>query len=98
MITVPGDWLAARGVANWAGPRSLPLWLDDPDWFGLNARDTSRARDAGLRTRPLRDTLTDVLAWELARPEPGPHGAGLTDAEERELIGSWQIAEVHKPK
>ena len=98
VITVPGDWLAARGVANWAGPRSLPLWLDDPDWFGLNARDTSRARDAGLRSRSLRDTLTDVLAWELARPEPGPHGAGLTDAEERELIGSWQSAEVHKPK
>ncbi len=50
------------------------------------ARDTSRARAAGLVTRPLDETLTDTLAWELARPEPGPHGAGLTDKEERSLL------------
>lgn len=92
VITVPGDWLAAHRVASWAGPRSLPLWLDDPGWFGLNARESSRARGAGLRTRPLHDTLTDVLGWELARAEPGPHGAGLSDAEERELITAWQSA------
>ncbi len=34
----------------------------------------------------IEQTLTDTLAWELARPEPGPHGAGLTDEEERDLL------------
>jgi 2'-hydroxyisoflavone reductase len=98
VITVPGDWLTARGVAGWAGSRSLPLWLDDAAWFGLNARDTSRARRAGLRTRPLAHTLTDVLAWELARAAPGPHGAGLTDAEEQDLITAWLSSQNQSPK
>ncbi len=34
----------------------------------------------------IEQTLTDTLAWELARPEPGPHGARLTDEEERDLL------------
>jgi len=88
LVSAPGEWLLEHGVQNWSGPRSLPLWLNDPDWHGMNARDTTRARDAGLRTRPLQQTLVDTLAWELAHPEPGPHGAGLTDDEERRLLDS----------
>jgi hypothetical protein len=86
LVEAPGAWLVEQGVQNWSGPRSLPLWLDDPHWYGMNARDTTRARAAGLVTRPLDQTLTDTLAWELARPEPGPHGAGLIDEEERDLF------------
>ena len=88
LVEAPGDWLVEQAVQNWSGPRSLPLWLDDPDWYGVNARDTTRARASGLVTRPLEQTLTDTLEWELARPEPGPHGAGLTDDEERRLLAS----------
>jgi 2'-hydroxyisoflavone reductase len=86
LVPALSGWLLERGVQSWSGPTSLPLWLDDPDWYGMNARDTSRARAAGLVTRPLEQTLADTLAWELARPEPGPHGAGLTDDEERKLL------------
>jgi len=86
LVPAPSGWLLEHGVASWSGPTSLPLWLDDPGWYGMNARDTSRARAAGLVTRPLEQTLADTLAWELARPEPGPHGAGLTDDEERQLL------------
>lgn len=88
LVAVGRDWLVGHGVQPWSGPRSLPLWLDDPDWFGMNARSTARARAAGLMTRPPAETLADTLAWELARPEPGPHGAGLTDEEERELLAA----------
>lgn len=49
----------------------MPLWLDVPDRYGMNARDTSSARAAGLVTRPLDQTLTDTLAWELAPQNPG---------------------------
>jgi nucleoside-diphosphate-sugar epimerase len=83
---VSTEWLKERGVQNWAGPRSLPLWIDDVEWYGMNARDTSRAEAAGLRTRPLEETLRDALRWEDAL-ESHPHGAGLSDDEERELLG-----------
>lgn len=86
LVSVGRDWLVGHGVRPWSGPRSLPLWLDDPDWFGMNARSTQLATATGLVARPLEETLADTLAWELARPEPGPHGAGLTDAEERDLL------------
>jgi len=79
-------WIREHGVHAWMCPTSLPLWLDDPDWFGMCARDTGRARAAGLVIRPLHATLVDTLAWEIERHEPGPHGAGLTDDEERHLL------------
>lgn len=86
LVSAPIEWLSERGVHHWAGPKSLPLWLNDRDWYGMNARDTSRARASGLVCRSLEATLTDILAWELSQPRPGPHGAGLTDEEERDLL------------
>lgn len=86
VVRAQPSWLIEHGVHPWIGPRSLPLWIDDPDWYGMNARSTERARAAGLVTRPLQDTLTDTRVWELSRPNPGPHGAGLTDDEERQFL------------
>lgn len=86
VVAASPRWLAEHGVQPWMGPRSLPLWIDDPDWYGMNARSTDRARTAGLRTRPLEDTLADTLDWEASRTDPGPHGAGLTNDEERHLL------------
>ncbi|MBW4041745.1 MAG: oxidoreductase [Acidobacteria bacterium] len=85
LATAPEGWLAEQGVAEWAGPRSLPLWLADPGWQGFASRDGSRAREVGLVHRPLAETLRDVLAWERTQPAH-PHGAGLSDAEERDLL------------
>ena len=86
VVAASPRWLAEHGVQPWMGPRSLPLWIDDPDWYGMNARSTVRARAAGLMTRPLEDTLADTLAWEESRSDQGPHGAGLTNDEERHLL------------
>jgi nucleoside-diphosphate-sugar epimerase len=87
-VSAPGGWLLERGVNEWAGPRSLPLWLADPSWYGMNTRSTDRARAAGLTTRPLIDTLRDALAWRELQPDSINRGAGLTDAEERELLAA----------
>lgn len=84
-VLAPEAWLTEQGVAEWSGPRSLPLWLADPAWQGFAARVGSRARAAGLQHRSLLDTLRDGLAWEEAQPVH-PHGAGLSDAEERALL------------
>jgi hypothetical protein len=45
--------------------------------------DTSRARAAGLVTRPLEETLRDALAFEETRTVPRP--AGLSDDVERRV-------------
>jgi nucleoside-diphosphate-sugar epimerase len=87
---VPADerWLLQQGVQPWMGERSLPLWLNDPDWLGFNARSSSRARRAGLTSRPLQHTLADVLRWELSREPARPRRAGLIDRDERDLLAA----------
>ncbi|MCQ1995913.1 oxidoreductase [Arthrobacter sp. zg-Y1171] len=99
-ITVPAapQWLREQGVNEWSGPRSLPLWLEDPDWHGMNARSNARARSAGLRLRPLRQTLKDTLAWEEAAGVGRPRGAGLTPAEERDLLARLEDANALLPE
>lgn len=85
---VPADpqWLLDQGVRQWTGARSLPLWVADPDWRGFGSRDSGQARAAGLRTRPLEQTLADTLAWELTRDHGNARRAGLADDDERALI------------
>lgn len=89
VVAAAPDWLANHGVQPWMGPRSLPLWLNDPDWAGFNARDSTRAQAVGLRTRPLEQTLADTLGWELTRDLARPRRAGLNDADERSLLHAY---------
>ena len=91
-VAVDPDWLQAHGVKPWAGPRSLPLWLPLPKYAGFSARDNSAARANGLATRPLQETLADVLAWEIGRPSTTVRQAGLTDDEEQALLGELASA------
>jgi 2'-hydroxyisoflavone reductase len=84
--------LLEHGVAEWAGPRSLPLWLADPDWYGMNARSIDRALAAGLVLRPLEQTVRDILSEQTVQPA----GAGLTDEEERELL-EWISSDPPAP-
>ena len=88
-VPVPVDdaWLEAHDVHPWAGPRSLPLWLPS-EAAGLNSNSTARAESLGLRRRPLAETLTDTLAWREAHPDVAL-GAGLSDAEELELLAEF---------
>ena len=86
LVEVGNDWLVAHEVQEWAGPRSLPLWLHSPGSAGFGARSTAAAVAAGLDCRPLAQTLSDVLAWEVARGGDRPRGAGLSPQEERKLI------------
>jgi 2'-hydroxyisoflavone reductase len=86
IVPASDAWLTAARVAEWMGPRSLPLWLADPDWRGFGARSGARIAAAGLITRSLEETLRDALAWEEGRPAGDLRAAGLTDEEERELL------------
>ncbi|UJP09062.1 NAD-dependent epimerase/dehydratase family protein [Microbacterium sp. KUDC0406] len=80
---VPLDRIAQLGIGQWMGPKSMPLWIADPEWRWFGTMDTGRARAAGLVTRPLADTLADTLDYERTRDVA--RQAGLTDDEEREV-------------
>jgi hypothetical protein len=67
------------------GPRSLPLWLPD-EALGMAAMDTGRAAAAGLRRRPIVETVADTLLDEQARGLDRPRKAGLTRDDELELL------------
>lgn len=86
VVQAPEQWLLEQGVNQWSGERSLPLWLADREWYGLNARSNRRAVEAGLALRPLHDTLADILTSELPLSSADKLGSGLTDAEELYLL------------
>lgn len=79
-------WLLAHDVAPWAGPESLPLWLDDPGWTGFPARSNAAALAAGLTLRPLAETLRSALRFHDG--DGGVPRSGLSDARERELLAA----------
>ncbi|OSP10469.1 NAD-dependent epimerase/dehydratase family protein [Microbacterium sp. LEMMJ01] len=80
--------LVAEGVAYWAGPRSLPLWLP-PDMSGFMTRSNARYRRSGGRIRPLEETLERVVADERERGVDRERRAGLTRTEERALLDAF---------
>ncbi|MFJ1704585.1 NAD-dependent epimerase/dehydratase family protein [Kitasatospora sp. NPDC088346] len=67
--------LLAAGVQPWV---ELPLWAPDlPDWHGTWRPDASRAAAAGLRNRPLADTVRDTWTWLQERgPSTRPWAQG----------------------
>lgn len=82
------DRLTAHGVAPWAGPRSLPLWLPETGYRALTSQDETGARAAGLLPRPLERTLADTLEDERRRGLDRPRAAGLTRADELSIIAA----------
>lgn len=89
-VAVPVGWLAERGVAEWSGPESLPLWVADPEWGSFMNRSIEAARREGLRLRPVEETLRDLLEWERAEGLDRERGAGLSAERERELVADWR--------
>jgi nucleoside-diphosphate-sugar epimerase len=85
---VDQDFLTAHDVEPWDGPRSLPVWLPQPDYAWLMSVDVDASHAAGLRTRPLADTARDTLAW--LRGEPDAPVAGLDRTSEAEVLEAWR--------
>ncbi|GIG41696.1 NAD-dependent epimerase/dehydratase family protein [Cellulomonas phragmiteti] len=85
LVPVDDATLLTHDVRYWAGPRSLPLWLPSAD-AGFALRDGSAYLAAGGTLRPLRDTVTRVLADEVARGVDRPRRSGLTADEEAAVL------------
>lgn len=84
LVWVDEDFLLAAGVEPWV---DLPLWAGGR-FAGLCAVDSSRAVAAGLRSRPLAETVLDTLAWDAAHPGAS-RSRGLSPAREAELLERW---------
>lgn len=91
---VDDAFLAARDVAPFS---DLPFWLPNES-AGLLALDVSKAVAAGLRCRPLVDTVRDTARWLDSDPGRAPTRlasgvatrAGLAPDRERELLAAWK--------
>jgi 2'-hydroxyisoflavone reductase len=85
LVWVDPDFLHAQGVEEWM---ELPLWLYDEQYRGMLSVDTSPAFAAGLRTRPLEETVRDTLAWALSE-SPSDFPAGLDREKEQAVLDGW---------
>jgi 2'-hydroxyisoflavone reductase len=85
---VDQEFLAAHEVDPWDGPRSLPVWLPQPEYAWLMSVDVEASYDAGLSTRPLAETARDTLAW--LRGAPDAPVSGLDRAAEAEVLAAWR--------
>lgn len=77
--------LLAHKVEPWTG---LPLWIPATfdDEAGFMQIDCSKAERAGLRTRPLADTVRDTAQWLAQRGNEGAWKAVLAADAEREIL------------
>lgn len=88
VVAASGDRLTELGVAEWAGPDSLPLWIVDPTWSAFLDRSNAAAVQEGLELRSPRDLLADLLAWERESGLDRERRAGLGADREREVVAA----------
>jgi 2'-hydroxyisoflavone reductase len=86
-VPVPDADLLAAGVEPW---HHLPLWLPAETARTAWDVDTARARELGLPSRPLAESVADTWAWqrrsERPTPPPGRDLPGLPPNLEEKLL------------
>jgi len=98
LVWVPDQFLLDRDVDAWT---ELPLWMPAaPDTAGTWTADVSRAEAAGLRTRPVSDTVRDTWAWMRAggdiaarHPSASPFTLGIDPDKEKRILAEWASAQ-----
>lgn len=91
IVWVDEPFLFEHGVGVWM---ELPLWVpQDDEWF--QQADISRALSAGLRFRPIEETVRDTLAWArqsgASLVTSGNTGAaGMAPEREAALLAAWR--------
>ncbi|MGB8509795.1 MAG: hypothetical protein WCD76_15535, partial [Pyrinomonadaceae bacterium] len=86
------QFLLDEGVGPWS---EMPLWmpyLTEEDQLSryFQSVDCGGAIAAGLKFRPLSETIRDTLAWDGPRPKDMPLIAGITAGREIELLRAWR--------
>lgn len=60
LVWIPDEKLVEAQVAEWT---ELPMWLPAGTYPGTWRIGTTKAKAAGLRTRPIAETVRDTRAW-----------------------------------
>ena len=84
---VDEDFLVKNEVGAWM---ELPLWL--PQVLGMGGimdADISRAVGAGLKFRPIKETVADTLAWFETLPPGYELKTGLAPDKKLKLLEDW---------
>jgi hypothetical protein len=80
-VWAPADWLRERDVDG----ATFPLWSEGAS-EGVMAMDPSAAERAGLRPRPLADTVRETWQWMQEGGAWQREGNRLSRAREVELL------------
>ena len=78
------DFLKQNNVQPWS---DTPVWIPaDEEGLGAARVDISKAIQAGLKFRPLEETVRDTLEWVQTFPADHEWRAGLKPEREQELL------------
>ena len=88
-VWVDEKFLEEQKIAPWS---DMPAWVPaEGEDAGAGRISTAKAKAAGLRYRPLAETVSDTLTW--FRTEPAEHQAklksGLTAEREAAALKAW---------
>jgi nucleoside-diphosphate-sugar epimerase len=90
---VDADFLVEFGEST----ETIPLWPGGDSEREINTADPARACAAGLAPRPIRQSIAEIHAAELATPGQPPAGVGLTAEREAELLAAWHAIQAAGP-
>jgi 2'-hydroxyisoflavone reductase len=90
LVWAPPDAISAAGIEPWT---ELPIWLPPTgEAAGMHAGDVSRALAAGLRCRPVEQTVADTWRWLQdegdPEPYPGRPALGLDPGKEQRVLAA----------
>ncbi len=100
---VDGEFLAERGIHAW---QHMPVWVPSSgETSGFHQTSLSKAAAAGLKTRPVDETIRDTLEWfdgwlptaerggEKFEFQPGVNAPGVSREREAEVLAEWKAQE-----
>jgi 2'-hydroxyisoflavone reductase len=80
------DFLKQHNVEEWS---DMPAWVPDiEENQGFSRMNISKAIHAGLKFRPLEETVRDTLEWAKTRPADHEWRAGLTAEREAQVLAA----------
>jgi 2'-hydroxyisoflavone reductase len=91
---VPFDFLEAQGVGEAGG---LPLWVREGTPFaGIWRANAERAAAAGLKARPLSESIRDIWNWwaELPEERRAKLKTGISLEKQAETLAAWHRSQA----
>jgi 2'-hydroxyisoflavone reductase len=86
---VSESFLIQENVTAWS---KMPLWLPEeiaPQLRGFMFVSCDKAIGAGLKLRPLNDTIAAIYSWRTNTPSDEPLSAGIDKDSEDRLLREW---------